>query len=446
MDKVKITSFEIENVKRVRAVSLEPNPDGLTVIGGRNGQGKTSILDAIAYALGGERYRPSDYQNREGMNPGSINVTLSNGLKVVRSGKNAALKVIDPSGTKAGQKLLDGFIEELALDLPKFMQMSDAQKGKVLLHTLGIEGQLEELDKREKKAYDERTLQNRDAARKQKYADELPEYPDAPDEPLSASDMSARLTEALKVNAAHAEARKHIEWLEMQVKQGYEACNQLQDRLAQLTADLERQKAATEDLRQQLLKAQETPIEEDVDTTAIRVELENIDAVNAKVRTNMEKAKALDVAREAKELAVILDHKVREVREERDALLASVSMSLPGLSVEQGALVYNGEKWDCMSSMEQFRVAVAVCRQLKPECGFVLLDKLEAFDLHQLAEFNAWLKEQGMQAIATRVSEGDECSIIIEDGCCVSEHALEEELAEKLKEQNETDADGIGGF
>lgn len=442
-DKVKITSFEIENVKRVRAVSMEPNAEGLTVIGGRNGQGKTSVLDAIAYALGGEKYRPSDFQNHEGMNPGSINVTLSNGLKVVRSGKNSALKVIDPSGAKAGQKLLDSFIEELALDLPKFMQMSDAQKGKVLLHTLGIEEQLDELDRREKKAYDERTLQNRDADRKQKYADELPEYPDAPDEPLSASDMSARLTAALKVNAAHAEARKHIEWLEMQVRQGYEACNQLQDRLAQLTADLERQKAATEDLRQQLQKAQETPIEADVDTASLQAELENIDAVNAKVRTNMEKAKALDVAREAKELAVILDHKVREVREERDALLQSVQMPLPGLSVEQGALVYNGEKWDCMSSMEQFRVAVAVCRQLKPECGFVLLDRLEAFDLHQLGEFNAWLKEQGMQAIATRVSEGDECSIIIEDGCCVSdEYHAEEELANQLDDKD----DDIGGF
>ena len=31
-------------------------------------------------------------------------------------------------------------------------------------------------------------------------------------------------------------------------------------------------------------------------------------------------------------------------------------------------------------------------------------------------EFGHWLEEQGLQAIATRVSTGDECSIIIEDG------------------------------
>lgn len=438
MDKIKITSFEIENVKRVRAVSMEPNVDGLTVIGGRNGQGKTSVLDAIAYALGGEKYRPSDFQNREGLNPGSINVTLSNGLKVVRSGKNAALKVIDPSGAKAGQKLLDSFIEELALDLPKFMQMNDAQKGKVLLHTLGIEEQLDELDRREKKAYDERTLQNRDADRKQKYADELPEYPDAPDEPLSAADMSARLTEALKENAQHQAMRNNIVNMERQA----EVLNEKIRNLRLALEDAEKEKA---ELTAQLMAAN-TPIPDDIDTSALQAELENIDAVNAKVRTNMDKAKALDIAREAKELAIIYDHKVREIREERDALLQSVQMPLPGLSVEQGALVYKGEKWDCMSSMEQFRVAVAVCRQLKPECGFVLLDRLEAFDLQQLAEFNVWLKEQGMQAIATRVSEGGECSIIIEDGCVVSEErTLEEEIADVLSKDNEEDND-IGGF
>jgi hypothetical protein len=179
------------------------------------------------------------------------------------------------------------------------------------------------------------------------------------------------------------------------------------------------------------------------DTTAMQAELEQIDAINSKVRTNLDKAKAIDVAREAKELAKILDKKVEDVRFRRDALLQSVKMPLPGLTVEQGALVYNGQRWDCMSSMEQFRVSVAVCRQLKPDCGFVLLDKLEAFDLEQLKEFNMWLVTMGMQAIATRVSQGDECSIIIEDGMSQSPFGCEEELADQLKEDKD---DEIGGF
>ena len=57
---MKINKLEIENVKRIKAVRLEPAQNGLTVIGGNNNQGKTSVLDSIAWALGGEKYRPSE--------------------------------------------------------------------------------------------------------------------------------------------------------------------------------------------------------------------------------------------------------------------------------------------------------------------------------------------------------------------------------------------------
>ncbi|MFR4239285.1 MAG: AAA family ATPase [Butyricicoccus sp.] len=127
-DPIKITSLEAENVKRVRAVQLHPSATGLTIIGGNNNQGKTSLLDTIAWALGGDRFRPS-MATREGSTiPPHIKVTLSNGLIVERRGKNSDLKVIDPSGSKAGQQLLNAFIEQLALDLPRFMQATTAKR------------------------------------------------------------------------------------------------------------------------------------------------------------------------------------------------------------------------------------------------------------------------------------------------------------------------------
>ena len=130
-DPIKITSLEAENVKRVRAVQLHPSATGLTIIGGNNNQGKTSLLDTIAWALGGDRFRPS-MATREGSTiPPHIKVTLSNGLIVERRGKNSDLKVIDPSGSKAGQQLLNAFIEQLALDLPRFMQASDREKAEI---------------------------------------------------------------------------------------------------------------------------------------------------------------------------------------------------------------------------------------------------------------------------------------------------------------------------
>ena len=59
-------------------------------------------------------------------------------------------------------------------------------------------------------------------------------------------------------------------------------------------------------------------------------------------------------------------------------------------------------------------------RKLNPNCGFVLMDKLEQLDTDTLAEFGAWLEAEGLQVIATRVSVGDECSIVIEDGYAVT--------------------------
>ena len=177
---VKIAQLEIENAKRVKAVAFSPAAIGLTLIGGNNCQGKTSILDTICYSLGGEKYRPSNLQRKGAESEAYSKIVLSNGIVVERKGKNAALKVTDPSGMKAGQKLLDDFIEELALNLPKFLQMNAKEKANILLSILGIEQQLKAIDEEEKAAYDERTVWGRVADQKEKYAAELPFFEDAP--------------------------------------------------------------------------------------------------------------------------------------------------------------------------------------------------------------------------------------------------------------------------
>lgn len=415
MDKIKIAELQLQNIKRVRAVDITPS-DGLTVIGGGNAQGKTSVLDAICYALGGEKYRPSEPQNRDGVAPAKMEITLSNGLVVTRSGKNLDLKVTDPSGKKAGQTLLNSFISQFALDLPKFLNASNKEKAKTLLDTLGIEAELTALDNEERRRTDERLLAGREAERKRHYADELPEYPDAPDAPLSGAEMTKRLQAALAVNAANQAARCRLAELARRVKSAEEELTRAEEaaeaarkaadsaavRVAQAQADLD--------------KANQAGVGADVDTSAINAELESIDAINAQVRTNQDKAKAKDEAEQAEAEYAAAGRAVEDVRNRRMALLNSVKMPLPGLTVEAGELVYNGARWDCMSSMERIIVGVSIVRQLQPKCGFVLLDQLECFDRAQLAKLRDWLAENNMQAIATRVADDDTCDIIIEDG------------------------------
>ena len=80
METMKINQLEVENVKRIKAVKVEPTANGLTIIGGNNNQGKTSVLDAIAWALGGDRYRPSQATRDGSLIPPNLHIVMSNGL------------------------------------------------------------------------------------------------------------------------------------------------------------------------------------------------------------------------------------------------------------------------------------------------------------------------------------------------------------------------------
>ncbi|MFR3293822.1 MAG: AAA family ATPase [[Clostridium] innocuum] len=205
---IKINKLEIENVKRVKAVKVEPSQNGLTVIGGRNKQGKTSVLDAIAWTLGGDRYKPSKAQRDGSMVPPHLKVVLSNGLVVERTGKNSSLKVLDPVGNKGGQQLLKEFVEELALNIPKFMQQSGKEKANTLLQIIGVGDQLHALELKETEIYNERHAVGREADRKKKFAEEQPYYPDAPKDVISVSELIQQQQEILAKNGENARKRQ----------------------------------------------------------------------------------------------------------------------------------------------------------------------------------------------------------------------------------------------
>ena len=77
---ISVKKLEIENVKRIKAVKIEPTKTGLTIVGGNNNQGKTSVLDSIAWALGGDRYKPSNATREGSAIPPNLHIIMSNGL------------------------------------------------------------------------------------------------------------------------------------------------------------------------------------------------------------------------------------------------------------------------------------------------------------------------------------------------------------------------------
>lgn len=416
---VKINKLEIENVKRIKAVQLEPNASGLTVIGGRNRQGKTSVIDAIAWALGGDRFRPSQAQREGALTPPDLRVELDNGLIVERRGKNSELKVTDPSGRRGGQQLLNEFVEQLALDLPRFMQASSREKANTLLQIIGLREQLAALEGQEQDLYNRRRSIGQIAIQKAKYAEELPFDPTAPTEPVSVSELIRQQQEILARNGENQRKRAQAASLQAEKERLRRQLADLQARYDEICCSLEiAQKSAAALL--------------DESTAELEENIANIEQLNRRVQSNLDRERALDEVAQYQAEYDGLSEALEQCRQAKLDLLAGAQMPLPGLSVAEGELVYQGQRWDNMSASEQLRVAVAVVRRLNPKCGFVLLDKLEQMDLPTLQEFGSWLEAEGLQVIATRVSTGGECSVIIEDGYIKEPEQADEAAQVKL--------------
>lgn len=417
MEPVKITALEAENVKRVRAVELRPEKDGLTVIGGRNGQGKTSVLDAIAWALGGDRFKPSQPHREGSVNDPRLKVELSNGLVVERSGKNSALKVTDPSGKRAGQQLLNSFVEQLAIDLPRFMESSPKEKAKTMLEVIGVGEELYRLEAAERKAYDERTAVGTMERQKRALAEEMPFDPDAPAEPVSAAEAAREKAEIIERNAALAQERAKADGIGARMDAVENDMAEVDSQMARLAEQKERMRLELEAMaRERSRMMEELSGRAMEDTAEVDALLEEIDAINARVRDNQVRSAAIREADGLKERYDALTEQVEAARNEKLRLLEGAALPLPELSVDAGELTYKGRRWDGMSGSEQLMVSAAIVRALKPQCGFVLVDKLEQFDPQTLAEFGRWAESEGLQIIGTRVASDDTCAIVIEDG------------------------------
>ena len=209
VSKAKITGLKLENVKRIKLVEIQPAENGLTIIGGNNGEGKTSVLDGIAYALGGESFRPSALTNGDGN--AYIRVDIGD-YTVERKGKNAELRITDRNGMKGGQKMLNEIVGKFALDLSKFMNANDQEKTKLLLKMFPeLETMLDEYKRESEQLRGKRTEINRDIVRMQAQYDMMPCHSDIPEAEIQVSDLIEQLNAESQKEKDLEEKRRNAE-------------------------------------------------------------------------------------------------------------------------------------------------------------------------------------------------------------------------------------------
>lgn len=355
-------------------------------------QGKSTFLDAIACLLGGKKYMPTQPHNTEsGGATALLRAVLSNGIEVERSGKSATLKV-KVDGAKGNQGTLKAFLNEFALDIDKFMRASEMDKGKMLMDHLGVGEELDFLDKKIEAVFSERTVLSREVKRKVQLAGAIQTFPDTPESALDVVDLMGLARKYERENAAHLENKQVAD-------NNFQLATAKADEIAQLKQEIEELRVATLALTTEIADFEPHNVE------AIEAQITNAATINQQVDANAKAAAAQAEAKASKKEEQALTDTLEESRQQRAKFIDDINMPLPGLAIDDGILRFNGQQWDCMSGAERLKVATAIARSIKPECGFVLIDELEQMDWSTISDFDAWAKAEGIQIIGAMVCD-----------------------------------------
>ncbi|MFS0715501.1 AAA family ATPase [Arthrobacter sp. 1P04PC] len=398
----KIIRLASTNYKRLTAAEIVPDPDGnLVIVAGKNGQGKTSILDSITAALGGVNAKTTPKPIREGEERAEI-VLETEDLIVTRkftsSGSTLTVKSPDGAVYPKGQAKLDDLLGKLSLDPLAFTQLSDKDQLATLLNLVDLPFDLDELATERKDIFERRTDANRKVkeltARTAEYGTTTA---DLPDEEVSVSAL---------VNAYRdGQALNHQIDVALTERDGW-------------AGKVERVRLELEEAERQLREAQDRvdSAPEKVDLDAIEAQVDGAEAINTAVR----KRKAGEQVRAdlliAQQEAETLTDAIQEIDAQKAAGLESATFPIDGLGFDETGVTYRGVPFKQASGAEQLRVSLAMAIALNPKLRVIRIADGSLLDSDNLALVEAAAKEHDYQVWIEMVGDGDGRGIIIEDG------------------------------
>jgi len=418
---MKIVELRAENIKNLKVVEIRPE-DGAVILTGKNGAGKSAVLDSIFIALTGKKLeRPI----RDGENRAEVIVDLGT-YKVRRifTAKGERLEVLNKDGDAktSPQTFLDGILGELTFDPLAFANMEDKPQRQLLADLLGLN--FDQLDKQRAFAYNERTIKNRELKSLETALHGMAK----PAEEALRQEISMA-EEISKVEALEAKAKLHGDYLENQdgwrdaieeYKKVIAEKNALIDELAKRIETLKREIGNVEgNIEAFMQKAKEEIEPENVSPeqiSAARAGLREIEAKNIAIRNVVKFDEALAKLETTKKEVEKLDKEISDIDQTKEMLVTAAKFPIEGLGITDEYVTYGGQPFSQLSTGQQWKISTAIAMALNPKLKVVLIREGSLLDKEGLQAVVDLAKEKDYQLWIEKVSDDAGVGIYIEDG------------------------------
>ena len=456
---MKIISYSVHNVLKISDVDLSMDGANLVLVGGSNGQGKTSALKALLMALCGRRELGADWPDialKEGEDEGWVKVHLTTEgaeedlhepegivvemhLRRKRGGVVAEeFRVLDSTGEEAPEPraLLRRLYQFRAFDPLDFERSKPKEREQILRSLVGLD--FEAMDEERKKLYTERTVINSAGKSKKAQLDSLEVAPGTPDEPISIKEIFDDLEQAQNANRA-LENEKRAALLEK---------NSLNDSLDKLSAEREKLevrlatiipeiKKASDDLLDSTLEWEKVLKEEPIDLTPLQATIANADKINREVD---KKCQYIHLDAEVAQLRLAsqkLTNELQAIDDAKQNMMMKALWPLPNMSIDDSGVLLNGLPFEQASKAERVLASVKVGMALNPKLRLLVCEDGNDLDNDTMAALEKSLKDNDFQMLlefVTRdVMDEMKCAVVFQDGQRKPKSFPAKELAASLE-------------
>jgi DNA repair exonuclease SbcCD ATPase subunit len=439
---MKILGLVAENYKKLRVVEITPKGRVVTITG-RNGQGKTSVLDAIWAALVGSK-GIAEKPVRKGAEKAKIRLDLGEFILTRTISTNGAhtLKLENAKGTTVSspQTVLDSLLGELTFDPLAFVQMKPAQQVETLRQVAKIDLDVDAMNAANAKDYEDRININREVKRLEVEASGITVQEGLPKDKLDEAAAMAKLNNASAENAKAQQAFRAKQELGTELGKARHAVTQNQEQAEYKRAEIEalqRQLKNAEEtlgritgeiatkLTAKVDTAEKTYNEADegapVDVAALTAELQQAQLTNREIDKRTRRDGVEKTLGEKRKEVERLTRAMKDRIEQKTQALGNATMPVDGLSFSENEVTFNGIPLEQLGEAEQIRISASIAMVANPQLRILRIMHGESMDEDALKILYDMAEANDFQIWMAKVDSSGKVGIVMEDGMVKAE-------------------------